>query len=48
MKETLEITALIMLGTFIIGMAVAFITYELGVFFDRREHLKEKRKQADF
>lgn len=36
-------TALLMIGTFVIGMTVAFITSELGVFFTRMSKVKEKK-----
>jgi hypothetical protein len=40
-------TALLMIGTFIIGMSVAFITNELGVLFTKMAKHKEKKKMQE-
>jgi len=37
-------TLLLMLGTFIIGMSIAFITNELGTIFIKLSAHKEKKK----
>lgn len=39
-----KVTLLIMLGTFAIGMAIAFITNELGAIFIKLSAAKEKNK----
>lgn len=41
----LKVTALMMLGTFVIGIAVAFTIYELGVFFNKRQNAKDKKSK---
>jgi hypothetical protein len=43
----LKATALVMAGTFVIGMCVAFITNELGVIFTKIAERKERKNNLN-